>query len=350
MAKKNYYTRWKSLEEDRGSLGEHSELIEKIMHQLGVNKFIFAGHGTMGDAYFIPSNKVLKITTDRTEAVESMKIKGKKLQHIANIYEVYSLKGKYDGIYVIISEQLDNDPNLIRTTNLLDKYLDTMHFVDLGWLFRDYKAGEVSKKRMEDIKAGIERFYENAPQDGIDAEWLFDSKMGIVDDMRANNINTKDFNHLPNQGLKKNGVLAIFDLGFGDHEMPQDVENIHLAEELTEEDAIHFLSREEEPDFLDGQENPLMNVRPYPPTMNMNSQPLGEEEISQDEIDIRDLPLKHSNMFDDFVTEKTESEIREIAPLIDLGMNPHALVLHLEKNSPDLYDSFAQWLHDLGKR
>ena len=106
-------------------------------------------------------------------------------------------------------------------------------------------------------------------------------------------------------------------------------------------EIFEFLSADEYPDFLDGQFNPFMAGKPYPPKMNMNPSinPLAEEEISQEELDVRDLPLKYSNLFDDYVLIKTEAEIREIAPGLDLNQNPHKLILTIQKNHPELYDS-----------
>ncbi len=117
-------------------------------------------------------------------------------------------------------------------------------------------------------------------------------------------------------------------------------------------EIFEFLSADEYPDFLDGQFNPFMAGKPYPPKMNMNPSinPLAEEEISQEELDVRDLPLKYSNLFDDYVLIKTEAEIREIAPGLDLNQNPHQLILTIQKNHPELYDSFAEWLHEMGKK
>jgi len=105
-----------------------------------------------------------------------------------------------------------------------------------------------------------------------------------------------------------------------------------------------FISADEYPDFKDGQFNPLMRNRAYPPTMNMNTMPLSEEEISQEELNKKDLPYKYSNLFNDFVSEKTEKEIREIAPSLDLNQNKNRLIMNIEKNYPSLFDNFAEWL------
>lgn len=346
--KRKYYTTWKQLEESDVELSQtQAEVAQKIGQKLGISKMSPLGNGSQGYAYYIPGNKALKITQDKSEAAESYKIKGKNLKHLAKIYDVFALKGKFSGLYVIISELVDFTDDITDGETYLDDVLVEEYCFPIDALLDKYYKGKIDKDGITRIKDAIKTSLE--PYKAEVATWFMTNMFAIIDELKANQIKSTDWG-IHNLGVKKNGNLAMFDLGYGDDNLSKDVEDIHLNEELTDEALMEFLAADETPDFLDTQTNPMMHARPYPPTMNMNSQPLAEEEISQDELDIRDLPLKYSNMFDDFVTEKTESEIREIAPLIDLGMNPHALVMHLEKNSPDLYDSFAQWLHDLGKR
>lgn len=469
--RKTYYTRWKSLREDRDELQNYSGLVEKIMNQLGIEKFSFAGHGTMGDAYYIPNNKILKITTDKTEANESLKIKGKNMSHLANIFEVYKINGPYGGVYIIISEQLEKINDIRELTDELYKFLYEKK-LGIATLFNDYLNGEVTKEFMNSLRDEIKEYFSES-QNKEKVLWLFDGKMGIVEELKENNIKSTEYNHIPNQGKKKNGNLAVFDLGFGDQEKPEDITYLSLKEDsvaltkfikptsedrrlkdsmqftgkdgttfyisdrrdpmmiitsvMTEQGGLRpigylylshkkdniyvpdagkhmavqvdsdyrrlgvatamydyaesvlglevipatlqhdaakavwkkrkpeifeFLSADEYPDFLDGQFNPFMAGKPYPPKMNMNPSinPLAEEEISQEELDVRDLPLKYSNLFDDYVLIKTEAEIREIAPGLDLNQNPHKLILTIQKNHPELYDSFAEWLHEMGKK
>lgn len=105
-----------------------------------------------------------------------------------------------------------------------------------------------------------------------------------------------------------------------------------------------FTSAGTYPDFKDSQFNPLMKDRAYPPKMDMNTAPLAEDEITQEELTKKDLPYKYSNLFQDFVLEKTEKEIREIAPGLDLNQNKNRLIITLEKKYPSLFDNFADWL------
>jgi len=100
------------------------------------------------------------------------------------------------------------------------------------------------------------------------------------------------------------------------------------------------------PEFQDGQANPIFHNKAYPPKMHMNTSPLGESEISQEELDKKLLPIEYHYMFDDFVTYTTEAELREIAPAIDLNRNTKDIVLDIKKNYPSIYDNFAKFISD----
>ena len=60
-------------------------------------------------AFEIDNNKVLKITKDKSEAVNSNKILNKNLNYIANIYEIYTFNYDSDEYFVIILEKLNTD-------------------------------------------------------------------------------------------------------------------------------------------------------------------------------------------------------------------------------------------------
>jgi phosphoribosylpyrophosphate synthetase len=109
--------------------------------------------------------------------------------------------------------------------------------------------------------------------------------------------------HAGNIGKKPNGNVAFFDMrwkGYSDH--PEKMKTIH------------------------------------------------ETEISSEEINKKELPYRFSHLFDDFVTEKTEAEIREIAPTLDLNQKPGMIIMNLETNYPSLFDNFADWLFNKEKK
>lgn len=71
-----------------------------------LNKSTYIGSGSHGSTYKLPSNNILKITDDATEAVSSTNLIGEKLKYVANIYRVFKLKS-LDDIYFIEQEFLD---------------------------------------------------------------------------------------------------------------------------------------------------------------------------------------------------------------------------------------------------
>lgn len=84
------------------------ELTNKILNKFTKNKPIKLGEGgNFGVAYNIGDGKVLKITKDKTEAINSKKLIGKTTQHLANIYEVKFIKSNDNIFYIIILEMLD---------------------------------------------------------------------------------------------------------------------------------------------------------------------------------------------------------------------------------------------------
>ena len=99
------------------------------------------------------------------------------------------------------------------------------------------------------------------------------------------------------------------------------------------------------PEFLDPLSNPLMKNRPYPTGIKIANQ-LSEEEISTQELEKKLLPMQFPHLFDDFVREKTEREIREIAPNLNINQSAILLMKDIKKNYPSIYDNFAQWISD----
>lgn len=77
-----------------------------------------------GNAYDIGNNKVLKITGDKSEAINSYKVLGLKLQHIVNIYEIKQFYIEDKIFYSIIEEKLDINTNITEQYKKLEKIFD----------------------------------------------------------------------------------------------------------------------------------------------------------------------------------------------------------------------------------
>lgn len=348
-----HYTTWKKIEpidEDVETLEpKAAELVQKLSKHFKINKIFPLGSGTQGIAYYIPNNRVLKITTDRSEVAEAHKIQGKKMKHLANVYGTYTLKGEYEGFYVIILELLDYSEDIDNAGYYLKEVLSQEDYEEEEYYRNDHRFftrlfyNKVSEEEIKKIRKDIPVYLKSHQAQA--ARWYLDGMIGIFKELKENNIQSSDWGTM-NLGVKKNGNLAMFDLGYTQSEPGNTIPDIHLNEKELQE----FWSANEYPEFTDGQFNPTFHNRPYLPAMNMNTAPLSNESVmTPEEINKKKLPYRFPEMFDDFVIEKTEAEIREIAPNIDLNQAPKVLIKDLEKNYPSIFDDFAEWIFNQQK-
>ena len=93
-------------------LQESTTLLDKILHKLNIPSSTYIGGGMFGFAHDIGDNKILKITKDKTEAINSSKIIGKTMKHIADIYDVKQFTSNDSMYYTIILEKLKIDSGL----------------------------------------------------------------------------------------------------------------------------------------------------------------------------------------------------------------------------------------------
>lgn len=93
-------------------LHENNTLLDKIFNKLNIPSSTFVGKGMFGFAHDIGNNRILKITKDKTEAINSSKIIGKKMTHIADIYDVKQFTSNDITYYTIILEKLKIDTSL----------------------------------------------------------------------------------------------------------------------------------------------------------------------------------------------------------------------------------------------
>ena len=101
-------------------------VIEQIKTLLNIEKSTYMGKGVFGFAHDIGDGKVLKITKDKTEAMNSQLIQGKDMKHLANIYDIYQYDRRNKTWYVIILEKLEIDKNLPNIYKSLKSKFDNM--------------------------------------------------------------------------------------------------------------------------------------------------------------------------------------------------------------------------------
>lgn len=95
------------IDEAKGEESESKEIANKVTNKLNLGEPILLGSGVFGYAFKVDGDKVLKITTDRSEYGNSKQIQGEGNKHIANIYETYRYKDKF----IIILELLNTSKN-----------------------------------------------------------------------------------------------------------------------------------------------------------------------------------------------------------------------------------------------
>jgi hypothetical protein len=84
-----------------------TDLLSKVKGKMGIGHSEYLGGGQFGFAHDIGDGKVLKITKDKSEAVNSQKLKGRELTHLANIYDVRAFRTDDTQYYTIILEKLE---------------------------------------------------------------------------------------------------------------------------------------------------------------------------------------------------------------------------------------------------
>jgi hypothetical protein len=100
--------------------------LDVIKNKLNLSKFVKVGEGTFGVAYDIGDDAILKITKDNSEVYNSLRIKGKEMKYVADIYEVYELfLGKDSRKYwIIILEKLKTNDKIKSNYELFKKAYD----------------------------------------------------------------------------------------------------------------------------------------------------------------------------------------------------------------------------------
>ncbi len=270
MLSEAYYTTWSSLEEsspiDKFN-GEEVEIVQKLSKHLKIGKVAPLGNGTSGFAYYIPNNRVLKITKDKSEAAEAFKIKGKALKHLANIFDVFALHGRYEGTYVIISELLEKTDDIDDSEAMLESFLQEEFSYHKESFFDDYSNGSMSQDEIKDYIKKIKEYYE--PWKAERTIWFMNGMFGIINDIRQNKILSTDWG-IHNVGIKKNGNLAMYDLGYGDPNVHQDVKKLALQQEVSNDSPSDY------PDLFDPLFNKTLKNSPFPPVVNIKDKPLRE--------------------------------------------------------------------------
>lgn len=136
-----------------------------IKKKLGIKSSRFLGGGAYGRAYDIGNNRVLKISQDHNEAINSKRLMGKKNGHLSNIYDVRAFRTKNDrSYYAIILEKLGQS-----------KRVDSIYHQLQRNIYRQMKninTKHIRPKQLESIKDDfIRTFIITMTKEGYQYTW-----------------------------------------------------------------------------------------------------------------------------------------------------------------------------------
>ena len=190
----------------------YKEYIDLICNKLNVKAKNLLNYGTRGVAVELEDNKVLKITNDLSELLNSYNIVGNNDKHIVNIYSANYItpnniqtNDKSHMIGVIVMEKLEIVSKEIK--GIMFVLADSRNSIHSAEILqndiienKEEIADEIED--MCDIKCRL-TFYE-----------YFPSICEMLDEMHKRNLSVYDFGSPDNYGFDKNGNLKIFDIGY----------------------------------------------------------------------------------------------------------------------------------------
>jgi hypothetical protein len=205
-----------------------NEVALEVAQIKGFNEPKYLGSGNFGVAYDIGDGKVLKITTDHTEANENIGLLGKPLKYIAkpfNVYKIESESGRVDDdTYAIVLEKLQTDvEKFTKLRQRLDYAFGKILDLSLADVLADYVADYINPGDMRRIEAYMKK-------NPIDAEFFY-SLIHIADEAKSYGVDSIDYINPKNLGYMPSGAIGFFDVGFGNAFVQPDIPKMSIGED-----------------------------------------------------------------------------------------------------------------------
>jgi hypothetical protein len=185
--------------------GEKFKLFaKKVSEKLNLPEPKYLAEGFFGLAFIIDNKRILKITTDQSEALNAKKIIGKSNNFITNIFDVRGFTFNNENYYVIILEKVKTDFDYINGVieNLINWFSENYEKDFVSWL----TEGEFPDLE----KLEIELYNDNKK-----LYKFFVNFVELKKELLLNNIKSSDFMNATNLGFRGKDIVA-FDLGIDD--------------------------------------------------------------------------------------------------------------------------------------
>ncbi len=227
---------------DEGIVKEYGDRMANFVTKyLGLGSPKYLGGGFNGKAYTV-DDKVLKITSDLSEANENLKLIGKPLNYIAQPYHVYVLTPKSGSTtqraWVILLEKLKlNDNYFQRMFNRLETITELLFSHDRYNILETYYYYRQTYNNA--YKDDIEIYLNKNPEDSK----FYHGILNIIDELISYGIESLDYMNYRNLGFKPSGNIGYFDVGAGNDD--ESIEN--KPEPIpVDEDALAFTTTDNE--------------------------------------------------------------------------------------------------------
>lgn len=208
-------------ETDDISRQDFDRIAQQAAPQLDIENPTYEGSGAMGVAYNTKDGRILKITTDVSEANAAIRLMEKHREGFAKVHDVRKVVDKETGkiFHAIVEEKVKDvgSDKIKRVRDIIDKTLD-------GWGEWIIKSTKKPRKEAEQEAKGI---LTNNPDANISKE---DRQMAYEHAMRLYDIaqgaydigfrKVMDLTNEQNLGYDEDGNLVFFDLGLGPRRVP----------------------------------------------------------------------------------------------------------------------------------
>jgi len=181
------------------------ENAKKIAKQLGYNSVKYIGQGNFGLAYDVGDGKILKITTDKSEAANANRLRKKPItKHIINYYDVRAINNPRNRDYYSI---------VMDAVTPLNNQNYRLFYADIYRRFLDPNLSD--KKVFDHVFEYLERY---ETEDYFDEclnfykKKLAPQRQSILKEFKKYGIPTNDA-HSSNVGFDDEGNFVYFDIG-----------------------------------------------------------------------------------------------------------------------------------------
>ena len=180
------------------------ELLNKIADKIGVKIAKFINNGSMGYTFLLSDDRVLKITNDAKEVINTAYLykvsKEKGLKHVVQYHDIYLINFiEHDlSIYAIIMDKIT--PLTVEQTNIYDKYIyNIFEFISV-----------FNKTNLKKIIVEVSKFLNKASDN---EKPFIKSILDMITEFYNKNIEFNDL-HSDNIGVDKNNNIVAFDNGY----------------------------------------------------------------------------------------------------------------------------------------